>query len=289
MNDIAIQRKPSNRPLRKKERIWELDFLRGVCVLLMIFDHTMYDLSSIFFKAWSGTGSEFLIGLCAHAREYYTQSDLRAVFQPLVVAIFCALCGISCSFSRSNLKRGIEVGICAGLVQLVTTLIGSPIRFGILHMFTVAILLWWLIDTIAGHHKHVTAAVCFCLGALIVILNYVLMGLYQNGTVFTDNNDWLWLGEFMHGGSGAIGEFSSDYQPVFPLVGYMLLGASFAPLLYPKRRSLLPLLGKYDWYRPFSFWGKIALPVYVLHQVVIATILALISFLFITPGDFVII
>ena len=27
---------------RAKERFWELDFARGICVVLMVFDHCMY-------------------------------------------------------------------------------------------------------------------------------------------------------------------------------------------------------------------------------------------------------
>ena len=30
-----------------KKRVWEADFLRGVAILLMCFDHFMYDLSII--------------------------------------------------------------------------------------------------------------------------------------------------------------------------------------------------------------------------------------------------
>ena len=82
---------------------------------------------------------------------------------------------------------------------------------------------------------------------------------------------------------------SADYYPVFPTTGYMLIGAAVAPVLYPNRRSLLPWLGEYNWYAPFSFWGRHALWVYVLHQVVLAVIFAIISALFVTPGDFVII
>lgn len=32
---------------RTKERFWELDFLRGLCVVLMVFDHFMYCLWDI--------------------------------------------------------------------------------------------------------------------------------------------------------------------------------------------------------------------------------------------------
>lgn len=274
--------------IRSKDRIWELDFLRGICVLLMIFDHTMFDIYGIFGDVWaSTTGSDFFIQLAQYAEAYWT-SSLRLFVEPLVVIIFCVLCGISCSFSHNNLKRGLEVVVCSVLVFGVTTLIESPIRFGILQMFSVAILSWWLIDLVCRHKKMRTAFVCLALGTAIVVINYALVCATEtNDKLFTSDNNFAWVGSFLYGDNTLT--FSADYQPIFPTVGYMLIGAAFAPVLYPNKRSLLPLLGKYDWYKPFSFWGKIALIVYVLHQVLIAAILALVSFLFITPGNLIII
>ena len=107
-----------------RNRIWELDFLRGVCVLLMIFDHFMFDIGDIFGEEWAAVqGTDFFIGLYERAL-VYAESPLRLVTRDIVVWIFALLCGISCSFSRSNLKRGIEVagdrqagvGFKAGLV-----------------------------------------------------------------------------------------------------------------------------------------------------------------------------
>lgn len=126
-------------PKQTKERIWELDFLRAVCVMLMIFDHTMYNFAFVFGRTWfEASGSEFYYNLWQNARTYWT-SPIREFVQPLVVIIFCSLCGISTAFSKSNLKRGIEVAVCAVLVTIVTTIMDSPITFGILHMFAVAI------------------------------------------------------------------------------------------------------------------------------------------------------
>ena len=275
-------------PKQTKERIWELDFLRAVCVMLMIFDHTMYNFAFVFGRTWfEASGSEFYYNLWQNARTYWT-SPIREFVQPLVVIIFCSLCGISTAFSKSNLKRGIEVAVCAALVTIVTTIMDSPITFGILHMFAVAILLWTLIDFICRHDKKKTAFACLGIGFFIVFTNMLLMPMYEaNNQLFADNNDWAWVGEFLYG--NPYESFSADYQPIFPLVGYMLIGASASHVLYPNKKSLLPWLGKYDWYKPINFWGKIALPVYVLHQVVITVILALISFFFITKGDFVVI
>lgn len=271
-----------------RNRIWELDFLRGVCVLLMIFDHFMFDIGDIFGKEWAAVqGTDFFIGLYERAL-VYSDSPLRLVTRDIVVWIFALLCGISCSFSRSNLKRGIEVAIFALLITAVTTVLEMPIKFGILHMFAVAILLWVLINFISGKDAWRTAVICLAVGIMIIIVNEFCSARYAiDEQAFTDNNDWYFIGEWMLGNEREF--YSADYYPIFPSVGYMLIGAGVAPLLYPKKRSLLPWLGEYNWHAPFDLWGRIAIWVYVLHQVVIAVILAAISWLFITPGDFVII
>ena len=135
----------ANERLKNKNRIWELDFVRGLCVLLMIFDHTMYDIADIFGYEWwqsaidaGKSSAKFLGDLWQVAHDYYfgstqsiwgvmsTGSPIRAFVEPMVVVIFALCCGISCSFSRSNLKRGIELAILSGLITLVTYLLGEP-------------------------------------------------------------------------------------------------------------------------------------------------------------------
>lgn len=274
----------------KKRRIWELDFLRGVCVLLMIFDHAMYDVAYQFGRAWAdATKSEFFIALYQRAREYWA-SPLRLTTQDIVVWTFALLCGISCSFSKNNFRRAVEVAAFAGIITLVTTAMGesTSITFGILHMFAVAIFLWVIINEICGRNKYKTAIVCLVVGIAIILIDYYCGIRYEaDRQAFADDGTFFWLARWMQG--GATNVHSADYYPVFPTAGYMLLGAAIAPVLYPKKRSLLPRLGEYDWHRPFDFWGRIAIWVYVLHQVVIMVIFALISFIFITPGDFIVI
>ena len=257
-------------------------------MLLMIFDHTMFDIGGLFNEAWIATGKENIITLVELAQNYFNNSQLRFTVQRIVVWIFALLCGISCSFSRSNLKRGIQATIIACIITIVTFYMDTVIKFGILHMFAVAILLWVLINFISGKDAWRTAVICLAVGIMIIIVNEFCAARYAiDGQAFTDNNDWYFIGEWMLGNESEF--YSADYYPIFPSVGYMLVGAGVAPLLYPKKRSLLPWLGEYNWHAPFDFWGRIAIWVYVLHQVVIAVILAAISWLFITPGDFVII
>lgn len=283
----ALRKKFKGIPRDSRDRIWELDFLRGVCVLLMIFDHFMFDIAELFDRAWIATGKESIIQIVHLAQTYINQSELRFTVRDIVVWIFALLCGISCSFSRSNLRRGVQATIIAGIITIVSYYMDVTIKFGVLHMFAFSILLWWLIDTLCCHNKMITSGICLFLGVMIISMNAGFMETYDhNMQAFAKDDSMYYIGYFMQGTNYF---FSGDYYPIFPNTGYMLVGAGIGILLYPKKKSLLPHLGKYDWYKPFSFWGRIAIWVYALHQVVVVVLLALISFIFITPGDFVVI
>lgn len=258
-------------------RIWELDFLRGICVLLMVWDHFMYDVAYVFKTAWQATGSAGVIGFVDFAQGYMTGA-LREMFHPVIFTMFFVICGISCSFSKNNLQRGIEALFFAFTISVVTSILDTPITFGVLHMLGFSILFWWAINTVCARNKYATAAVALVVGIVIVVVGNI-PDIWANVTA---NEDWF----FVHDAFGGAYN-SNDYFPLFPYVGYMLLGAAAAPLLYPKRKSLLPFLDKFNWHAPISFCGRIALWVYVFHQIAVMVILCLISYLFITPGNFV--
>lgn len=268
----------------KKDRIWELDFIRGLCVLLMIFDHFCFDLASTYSYEWFlATENPLFMKIYDLSYHYYYELELRQFVEPLVVCVFCALCGISCSFSKSNLKRGVELAICSILISIVTNALGAPINFGIFHCLTVAILLWCLINFICCKNPSKTAFLCGIIGIGIVISNYVLCQIADlNPSAFIDNSKYYFVGNFLRPDNSWI---NCDDQPIFPLCGYMLLGAAFGPMIYHKRKSLIPILGKYDWYAPVNFWGRIAMWVYIFHQVIITAILELVSVVLI--GKFV--
>lgn len=261
----------------KRKRIWELDFLRGICVLLMIWDHLMYDIAFIYGESWAATGKDIFYKIWQGAINY-NDSAIRVIFHPIVFITFFVLCGISCSFSRNNLVRGLECLFFAYAITIVTTLMGTPIAFGVLHMLGFSILIWWAINTICKNDSTLTAIVCLAVGIIILVVNQ-----YLKLNPPTPNNSLAFLGEYFVGNNFE----SADYFPLLPNVGYMLIGSCFGKLLYSKRKSLLPILDKYNWYMPINIWGRIALWVYVLHQVAVIAILSLISYLFIIPGNFV--
>lgn len=97
-------------PALPRQRIWELDFIRGLCVALMILDHLFYDLGFVFPQQWfADGGSGIIYDICYFARNFYWDWPVRHIIRVMVLAGFIGSCGISCSLSRSNLKRGLKL------------------------------------------------------------------------------------------------------------------------------------------------------------------------------------
>ncbi len=250
------------------QRIWELDALRGICVLLMILDHIMYDLGFIFGDIWRQAGVHpQLYALCQFAAAVYWPSMLRMLVRAGVLASFIGVCGVSCSFSRSNFWRGVRLLVVALLLSLVTwsadRFLGQrdvlTIRFGVLHMLALSILAYSLVSRFRRN-------IVLGLGLLLVA-----MGLYF---YYNPLPGYSLLGGVL--GVGAAGFYSADYFPLLPWTGYLLVGAAIGSSLYHPRVSYFPRMGQRKILRPLLFIGRHALLFYVLHQPVVYGLLWLI-------------
>lgn len=116
-------------------RIWELDALRGLCILGMILVHLVYDI-----------------------RELYGLADFAypAIFSFVMQwgsVLFLLISGICVTLGHHPVRRGLAVFGCGMLCSLVTAGMywlgfqgrGIVIWFGILHCLGVCMLLWpWL-------------------------------------------------------------------------------------------------------------------------------------------------
>lgn len=245
--------------------------MRGLCVLLMVMDHALFDLGFLFFPIWfpEGSGSGLLYQLCWFSSSFYWHHPLRLIIRPLVVAGFIGICGICCSFSRSNLKRGLKLLGIALLLTLVTAAMDAVsgfhnyyiIRCGILHMLAASILLYALL-------QKANRLVPLFAGLLIVAV-YVWQLLSPA--------DLPGLVPYVLGlGRGS---YSADYFPLIPYVGYFLIGAVLGTWLYREKRSYFPRVTERGVLRPVGFLGRHALWVYVLHQPLIYGLLWLIGLL----------
>ena len=250
-------------------RVWELDAWRGLCVWLMILDHAMYDLGFFFRDVWAAHPVlQNLSALCDFAHDVYWPSWPRLVFRALVLASFIGLCGISCSFSRSNLWRGIRLLIVALLLSLVTwaadRLLGVrdmlTVRFGVLHMLAIAILAYHLVHRFSRN-------IVFFIGILLIA-----MGLYFHYHPLPGG--WM-IGGVL--GVSPASFYSADYFPLLPWSGYLLVGAVLGGRLYKNRRSRFPRGGQRIWQRALSFTGRHALLFYVLHQPILYAVFTVIT------------
>ncbi len=138
----------------ERVRIWELDFFRGFAIIMMVYDHLMYDLKSL--PQWYGNFEVVAnpaVTFVSRIALGYWLSLAREIGHPIFVAIFLLVSGISFNFSRSNLRRGLKFLAFALLISAVTLLVQSAtggglrigIIHGIIHMFALGTLLTWLL------------------------------------------------------------------------------------------------------------------------------------------------
>ncbi|MBO7151695.1 MAG: DUF1624 domain-containing protein, partial [Clostridia bacterium] len=117
----------------------------------------------------------------------------------------------------------------------------------------------------------------------IVILVAVLYYCYKAPATTPQWLFWIWPRRHPDGTANLFyqqGKVSpGDLFNLVPYASFFFAGTFLQPLLYSKRRSLLPALDR-GWHRPFTFLGRHAISIYLTHIVLVAVILCLISYIF---------
>ena len=258
---------------RKKidKRITEIDLLRGICVFLMVFDHFMFDVWGLLPELFIGypKPNGFWAFLCGAAQDYWGWG-VRVWVRNAVVFIFLALTGISCSFSKSNFKRG---GLLAAVALLITAgtfaagkITGDMnimISFGILHLISLSILFVALIEKMTANKWVYLVLSAVMIGVGAVFLKEVPTSVYSGD--FTELFFKQTIGLILLG--------PDSYSFLF-YGGQVVLGVFLGKILYPEKK---PLIFKKGYKNNFvTFVGRHSLIVYVAHQIVIPVVLGLI-------------
>ena len=235
-------------------RLWEVDTLRGIAVVMMIFFHFMWDLQyfnvadiNVFSTPWQlfargiGTSFTFLLGLSIvlrHERDPKRSTYMQA-YQPY--------------FQRGAMIFGL------GMLITVATyfFVGEGfVIFGILHLLGLSLIL-------AYPFVYVRPIVNMANG-----ISIFLIGMYV--AMFRVDFPWLiWLG------LAEQGRAMVDYYPLLPWFGAALIGVAVGQLCYPngKRVFTLPSLGDFPLFRGLRFLGRHSLIIYLVHQPIIIGIL----------------
>jgi len=222
-----------------KSRIWELDFLRGIALILMIYFHVIFDMKEFFdYPVSYSSGINYYIGKAS-------------------AILFMLVSGISCSLSRSNIRRGLKVLGIALAITLVTHLYNLEygIKFGILHFFGISMLLYPVFRRLNSYLLLGLGTAVIALGSVVskikVSYDYLFpLGIHSNSFV------------------------SSDYYPLIPWFGVFLYGIALGKILYAGKQSLFNFTPGEN---IISMAGRRTLLIYVIHQPITMLVLTLVS------------
>lgn len=229
-------------------RLWEVDTLRGVAIMLMVFYHFVWDLNYFgliqaqllvgpwqWFARTIATMFIFTLGLSL------TLSYNRAVQQPGQTRLF-----------TKYLMRGLKI-FGWGLVITVATYFfigpGGFVIFGILHLLGFSVIAGYLF-------LNLNRWIILVAGVAVIVLGILF------DPMVSDYPWFIWLGIKQTGRSMV------DFYPVFPWFGPALLGMFVGYSLYSQtqRHFALP-----DWsdalpIRSLRFLGRHSLTIYLIHQ-----------------------
>lgn len=261
----------------KRARVWEVDFLRGLMILFVVWDHLMWDLAN-----WGPYKSDFFNSLYTFALDYQA-GVLRTTTHDTFVTLFVFTSGVSCSFSRSNGKRALKMIAFALLLTAVTYALSSilhqnlTMHFNVIHVIALSVLLWTAIEWVWSKCKKNWHKNLFGVAMFAVIITALLVGYCAKVSPWTDENP---AGFFlaMHGyGVKGFSEFwGGDYLPFFPDFGWFLIGAFLGRCLYRERKSLFPSVNP-KWVCPFTFCGRHSIWIYFGSQVFFAGLIFLLA------------
>lgn len=239
-----------SRPHRSAQRIRFLDEWRGIVILMMIAYHAAYDLV-------------FIVGIPL-------PWDAIERIQPWIAWSFILLAGISCRFSHSNVRRGLQTILLGCVISTVTWCFipEEMIWFGILHFLGTSMLLFACLQPLLDRCKPIIGG---CISLLLFFCTLQVprgkLGLpWLDGIALPHitNKWWMPLG---FGGAG------SDYFPLIPFFFLFLVGV-YSGIIFT--RTKLPAF----FYCTHPSWlariGQHSLLIYMLHQPLIYGVLLLI-------------
>jgi len=268
----------------QNKRIWEIDAWRGFLILSVLISHInitvhefcingYYQIDSMKWIEWSDPlGVWYYIDAEGVIRSAKWVTWLRGSFNNPAVDSFFIISGISCMFSKDNLKRAMHT-LGAGLFVAVFTFglsvwTGDPsrfIRFGVLMCYAACQLIYYFLLEKRSNET------LFFVAAFALAIGYYLR---YHGVEATK------LPIFYIFGVPQIGDQSSDYWPIFPMLGWFLVGVVFGRKYYSEKKTLLPYPHAERLTRPLQWLGKYSGIIYVSHIVVYTAVFCGIGYLF---------
>jgi uncharacterized membrane protein len=235
------------------DRYWEIDFLRGIAIIMMIIYHIIFDLN--YFN---------ILSINLHSFGF-------RFFLYIIGTTFLLLVGISLSLSYSRikdkltkrqrrlkyLKRGFFIFGLGMIITFVTIIYPGDgfIIFGVLHCIGISIILSYFL--LGFVHLNLM------LGFLLIVGGFILNNM---------NFDFYYL---LPLGFKPYVFYTLDYFPLLPWFGVVLIGIYVGRLFYAdfNRRSNVGEMENMVVARLFCLLGRNSLIIYFIHQIVIIGII----------------
>ncbi len=253
----------------EKKRIWELDIIRGILMLMVTLDHTcQFGLNLGIFDFTT----EFGMAIRSFA-EAYCNSDFRIGIQPFALFLFSYLSGVNCSFAKSKFRRVLKMWIIAGIFMggyailhlIIPDFIVDFLIFNIIAVITICVTVWWLFDLVRlpTWVRLGISIIAICIGLTYYYKYFVL------GASYVENEFLALLVYNTHGYEMS----TNNFEPLLPHLGWFILGGVMGKYLYKERKTLTKHAEPYVIFRPLAYIGKHSLVVYLLGTVIILAII----------------
>jgi uncharacterized membrane protein len=235
-------------------RFWEIDFIRGIAVILMIFFHATWNLVS-----FGAIDTDIL-------------SFSWQLFGKSIGFIFVFILGLSLTLSRAReikhnnsmwlrlCRRGATLLGLGIIVSIATYLIFDRqyVRFGILHLLGSSIILSYPFLKLSWRWNCLLGCIIIAIGNYLLTLGVGFPWLLPLGLM-----PW--------------GILMVDYYPLLPWFGAVLFGIAAGNVFYASGDRQFTLKDysttfSIDW---FIFLGRHSLAIYLIHQPIILAFLSL--------------
>ncbi|MBO4285838.1 MAG: DUF1624 domain-containing protein [Bacilli bacterium] len=254
-----------------EKRVHEIDFMRGVLILIVVMDHILNNimLHAANWADWVPQNPAFQD--LFDGMVWYWDGEPRAVIRYLALFLFCFVSGISSQFSRNNWKRAGELLVVwafllvgGRLLEAYNWLPGTNTRidFNIIGVLAFSTLFYCFIQNQSWKGMLASCLIWFLVSCYLVPFLGAINTSTKEGVYLPASENMniylpvLWNGKRY---------FTADWMPLFPYITFFFMGAVFSYFFYREKKSYFK---RHEWERPFCFVGRNTIWIYLGHQVV---------------------
>ena len=263
-----------------EKRVHEIDFMRGILILIVVMDHILNNimLHAYSWASWVPQNPAFQD--LFDGMVWYWDGEPRAVIRYLALFLFCFVSGVSSQFSRNNWKRAGELLVVwavllvgGRLLEAYNWLPGTNTRidFNIIGVLAFSTLFYCFIQNQSWKGMLASCLIWFLVSCYLVpFLGAINTSTRPNTYIAASENMSIYIPVLWNGRRS----FTADWMPLFPYITFFFMGAVFSYFFYREKKSYFK---RHEWERPFCFVGRNTIWIYLGHQVVFIPLFMLID------------